>query len=474
MKRKYLLLLIPFLLTGCKRGNISSSFPSSSSLSEKSKKALHFFAINDFHGAVVESDSEPGIFRLSSYIKALENETNGNLIKINAGDYWQGSADSNLNRGNFLTEAMNLLSFDSFTLGNHEFDWFDTAITTNKELANYPFLGANIISKATNTLATNIVSYDDSFKASTMITRNDVNIGIIGTIGSTLESSILAAAVESYSFEPVTQYIKDEAANLRSLGANMIVLSTHDSLTSSLGEYQEIINDKVVDMIFSGHFHTQDDRVVNGIPILQTNGYGKQVMEVSGYYNFETANFELDSSGLVSGDVIKTYAEDSEMLELFAPYDAASAVIKNEVLGSFSSFMSKGELAQLATKVLYLYGSEKYKDHKVITLHNSGGVRKDIEAGTVTYGDIYEAFPFDNEIRVIENISGSSVKSLMRSYVSYSDGSTIDTNETYTVVTIDYISTANNYMKNLPQVLTGEYVRDLLADYIRDQKSINL
>ena len=86
------------------------------------------------------------------------------FIKINVGDYWQGSADSNLNRGKFLTEVGNVLGFHAMTLGNHEFDWMDTHIKENKEFAKYPFLGANIINKTTKQLATNIVSYDDTFK----------------------------------------------------------------------------------------------------------------------------------------------------------------------------------------------------------------------------------------------------------------------------------------------------------------------
>lgn len=453
----------------------ASSTPSTSnSLDDRTgKRSLHFLGINDFHGAILENGNYPGIFRLSSYFKSLETAKPNQVIKVNAGDFWQGSGDSNNNRGEFLTKAQNLMGFDAFTLGNHEFDWTDNVITHNKDVSTVPFLGVNIMLKATNKIATNLVDYDDTFKASTMVTKNDVNIGIIGTMGSSLESSIMAANIEPYYFDPVTSYIIDEATNLRALGADMIILSTHDTLTNGLGEYTSIVNNKVVDMIFSGHFHTVDDKVVNGVPILQTNGRGQQVMEVSGDYNFDTKKFELKSSGLTYSSTIKEYSEDEDMLDLFAPYDAEFAEQKNEVVGTFTGNMSRGNLTNFANKVLYDYAAPDYPQHKIVSAHNFSGVPVALDGGQVTYGDLYRAFPFDNEVRIIEEISGSALLGFISNNYSLPDKAEINSNETYTLVTIDYLSTYSTYTKYLPQVETGDYVRDLMADYMKTHGPIN-
>lgn len=520
MKHKFVLFSLLFLLVGC---NVlpseelsTSTVPTSSESSEQSsataseissavsseitsilpsepvsegertgKRNLHFFGLNDFHGAVTESGSDPGIFRISSYIKHLENIYDGNVIKLNAGDYWQGSADSNLNNGQFLNDVLTALDFDAFTLGNHEFDWFDTTIEQNRGLTHVPYLGANIMRKATDAVATNLVSYDDTFKGSIIVNKNDVNIGIIGVMGEGLESSILATAIAPYYFASVDTYVRSEAANLRALGADMIVLSTHDSLAeypgyTNLGNYTGIINEKIVDIVFSGHFHLQHNAVENGIPILQTNGYGRQVMEVSGAYNFDTKEFEVTDSGLTFASTLKTYAEDVSILNLFEPYRTAAEPIKNEVVGTLTATMSTTQLANLANRVMYDLVKDDYLANEIVAVHNSGGVRKAIARGQVTYGAIYESFPFDNEIRVIENMSGSDLRAFITGNPSYSPHpsyplkiANIDEAKTYTLVTIDYLSTDSWYTQNKPQIVTGAYVRDLIAHYFRETGTVN-
>jgi 2',3'-cyclic-nucleotide 2'-phosphodiesterase (5'-nucleotidase family) len=172
MKKKTIILMIPLLIftlvaSGCERGSeslsdnsrptLGSEEPTSTTTTSTTsttitstegrtgQKELSFYATNDFHGSIVETNSEPGIFKLGSYLKSEFAAKRNKTVYVDAGDIWQGSADSNINRGKFLVEAMNVLKLDAQTIGNHEFDWYDTVIETNKELANYPFLGANIM-----------------------------------------------------------------------------------------------------------------------------------------------------------------------------------------------------------------------------------------------------------------------------------------------------------------------------------------
>ena len=75
-------------LTGCKNDNSSSSSDSGSqssgpSTSENNSKVakLQFLAINDFHGAISENKDagEPGIFKLASYIKDVDQKSKASL-----------------------------------------------------------------------------------------------------------------------------------------------------------------------------------------------------------------------------------------------------------------------------------------------------------------------------------------------------------------------------------------------------------
>ncbi len=484
------LLLFTLIASGCERGRESSaSEETSTSLSSSEvtsatstegrsgQKQLSFYGINDFHGAIVESSSEPGIFKLGTYLKSEFAANENKTVFVNAGDFWQGSADSNINRGNFLTEAMNALKLDALTIGNHEFDWYDTAIEANKALAEYPFLGANIMIRESGELATNLVSYDDTFKASTMVTRNDVNIGIIGTIGM-LEGSILAGAIAPYTFKPVTSYIEAEAANLRAKGADMIVLSTHDSLANSLGAYAPIIENKVVDVIFSGHHHLRDNQLINNVPIMQTEGNGKQIMEVHDYYDFNLKEFKVTSREFMeAADIKANYTEDQELLDLFnAKYAEEITRVKGEVIGTLTNYISKSTLVTLANKVMYEFASVTHDPTTIIAVHNYGGVRVDgIDAGEVTYGDIYKAFPFDNEIKIFEDIIGSTVSNFIGNNASYPISRyDIESDKEYTIVTIDYVSDGKySNIRDLPHIVTGEYVRELIAEYFRTNGEVD-
>ena len=78
---------------------------------------INLFAMNDFHGSIIENDEELGFLKQGTFFKNKSEEDN--TLILNSGDMWQGSIESNSNYGEFLTKAMNYIEFDSFTLGNH-------------------------------------------------------------------------------------------------------------------------------------------------------------------------------------------------------------------------------------------------------------------------------------------------------------------------------------------------------------------
>lgn len=436
---------------------------------------LDLFALNDFHGAIHPQTGNPqeyGIHKIASYLKAKASQNPGGTINMDSGDIWQGTADSNITKGRILVEMFNSLDWAASSLGNHEFDWYDTGIAANKEVAEYPFLGANIINRETGKLADYIV--DD---ASVMITRNGVKVGIIGTIGSALESSIIASAVGDYSFEPVTNYVIAESNALRNAGAQLIVLLTHDSLTgytksSEYGPILEPDNAKpYVDVVFTGHFHLQQNELINGVPILQTNGNGKQVMHVN--LSVKGKKVVINNHELVDSE-LSTYQEEPTIAEIYARYEGEINLIKSEVLGNLTTTMEDAKIAKLASKVMLMEANKQFSAD--IAVHNTGGIRETLKAGTITYGDIYKTLPFDNTVVVIEDVLGSVINAVKQgNEYYYRDGlDWIDSDETYTLVTINFISENNSNLAYFPQsTLENVFVRDLLADYFRSNGTVD-
>ena len=97
------------------------------------------YSINDLHGKFDDTYANGGVDEMTTYLRAAQ-ENNPNTILISAGDMWQGSAESNFTKGKMITEWMNDLGFVSMTMGNHEYDWGESYIENNAELADFPFL----------------------------------------------------------------------------------------------------------------------------------------------------------------------------------------------------------------------------------------------------------------------------------------------------------------------------------------------
>ena len=266
-----LILLLSVCLTGCHEEEVT--VPSNSGehtdanddgvcddCSESVLVNFDFYVINDLHGKFDDSDTQPGVDELSSFLRGAQF-ANENTILLSSGDMWQGSSESNLTKGQIVTEWMNDLDFVSMTLGNHEFDWGEEPVKANKEIAEFPFLAINIYSRETDQR----VDYCD---ASVMIDRNGIQIGIIGAIGDCY-SSIAPDWTKDIYFKTgadLTKLVKDEALKLRQEGADFIVYSIHDGFGGK--DYGDTISDQAlsayydsalsngyVDVIFEGHTH---------------------------------------------------------------------------------------------------------------------------------------------------------------------------------------------------------------------------
>ena len=145
---------------------------------------IDFYCINDLHGRVLDSSSQPGIDEMTTFFRQAE-ETDDHVVLLAAGDMWQGSAESNLTKGQLVTDWMSSLDFAAMALGNHEFDWGEAPIEANADLAAFPLLAINIFDTETG-------SRVDYCEASQLITCNGVQIGIIGAIGDIYNSIFLS------------------------------------------------------------------------------------------------------------------------------------------------------------------------------------------------------------------------------------------------------------------------------------------
>ncbi len=439
---------------------------------------LDFFNINDLHGKFLDSDSQPGIEELSTF---LGSQT-GNTVLLSSGDTWQGSSESNLTYGMLLTDWMNEMDFAAMTLGNHEFDWGTDYIRQNQALAEYPLLAINIYDRSTNALA-------DYCQPSVVIERAGLQIGIIGAIGD-CHSSISGEHNQDFYFKTgseLTALVKAEAENLRSKGADVIVYSLHDGYGDSMtiekplaankisGYYDVSLSDGYVDLVFEGHTHQSyvfTDEY--GVHHLQGGGENRGICYAEVSYNIANGTITEVDAEVLSNSVYKNCDEHPIADKLLEKYKEQISQ-GQQVLGNNQKNRNSEFLRKLVAQLYFDAGEERWGSEYDIAL--GGGfisIRNPYElgAGEVRYADLYSLFPFDNEL-VLCSIRGSDLRSKFvdstnkNYYVYYEDLGSIDPAGTYYVIVDTYTSSyAYNRLTEIAHYDAGIYARDLLADYI--------
>ena len=129
-----------------------------------------------------------------------------------------------------------------------------------------------------------------------------------------------------------------------------------------------------------------------------------------------------------------------------------------------------------------------------MALLNIGGLRNSLPQGDVTYGAVFEVFPFENTLCVLtlsgeqlqtlfeqiaarggEAIAGASMVIDENSLVSAKVGDEpIDKNRTYVIATVDYLAEGNDGMPVLAEAQSYIYpndatLRQLMLDYVSAQ-----
>lgn len=446
------------------------------------------FEVSDFHGATVfdKEEGELGLERLSTYFDAQRANNQGGTIIISGGDMWQGSADSNITRGNLVTYGMRVMGFASMTFGNHEFDWEASGtswIRNNKARASdggtnsFPFLGANIFKKDTT-------EHPDYCQASTIVTRGDYKVGIVGTIGDNIRDSILAAAIADLTFTDEVEAAKSEAAKLRAEGCDVVIWSTHND-AEQIQTRISGISDLGIDAVFGGHTHSNKNVTAGaGIPILETKDLGRGIAHATIKMNKSTK--AVTATGTVDASpTYKDYEPDKDITGIYEQYSKQFIdVVKNRKLGKTDADLSKeDELGNLAVESMFNSTKKAFGDYEISAAftNKSGGIRADIKSGKITYGDVYAAFPFDNEIVIIKT-KGKNLKSYLTSSqlnaarynVVYDKSINLDGD--YYFLTSDYLATNANFpfgeAGNEVVCYTKLNIRDSIADAIKAAKKI--
>lgn len=171
--------------------------------------------------------------------------------------------------------------------------------------------------------------------------------------------------------------------------------------------------------------------------------------------------------------------------------------IKRPVIGeaavALEKYIPESPLMNFAADALLVMAREVTGERVDVAITNKGGLRSNIPAGTITFGDIYNVFPFENTLALL-TLSGEQLIQLCREIASVGgeaiagmrlvitkqgelvsatvDGKPVEAARSYRVATSDYLSQGNDKMTALAlgterDIRNDVTVRDLMVQYIK-------
>jgi 2',3'-cyclic-nucleotide 2'-phosphodiesterase (5'-nucleotidase family) len=354
---------------------------------------------------------------------------------------------------------MNTMGFDAMVLGNHEFDWGLDVVTgyfdgnTENGEASFPLLGANVFYQGT----TNIVEHIDPY---TIIERDGIKIGIIGTMGYGLEQSIAQSRIDGFVFASPSDYIETYATHLRTEeDVDYVFALTHDpgDLNQTVAGFT---GDAKVDIIFNAHSHSRYTTTINNTSIIQSGSNGKYV---------GTITIDLTTNGITMKNEASSadfYKANADVQTLIDTYKAETDVLFNTEIIQSGAYASQTHLSNWLTDLMVA------KTGADIAFHNYGGTRTYIsEDESITLGKLYQIFPFDNIIKTVE-LDGSAINTFINKGNAYSTTvSEFQTGTKYLVATNDYLfdKTDNPFIYGDNPNYDGTLLRDMVEAELKLQ-----
>ena len=445
---------------------------------------IDFYTINDIHGKMFDSKTQPGVDELTTYLEDAKAGDEYAIVLAN-GDMWQGSSESNLTRGKMMTEWLNNIGTVSMTLGNHEFDWANDYIYSNRDIANFPLLAINIYETETNERV-------DFAEPSVIVECGGAKVGIIGAIGD-CHSSISQDKVLGIEFKvgsELSNLVKSESEKLRAAGCDYIIFAVHDGVNyygsgsandADMANFYDVaLSDGYIDLVFESHTHCeyilQDS---NGVYHIQAGGDNTAISHVEIELNYANDSSIVNTIETVSSDIYDDSMPDTILEELKEKYKDEIAK-GDEELGNISRDVSGDELRQLCADLYLEKGLEKWGEKYNVVL--GGGyisVRdpKVLYQGIALYKDIYSLFPFDNGLYLC-SISGLNLKERFiystnsNYFISVSDyGNSLSINdaETYYIITDAYSAFySDNGLTIVEEYGEEKFARDFIAEHIKN------
>lgn len=382
-------------------------------LAEADFSRLIILHTNDTHGFDRRDEGINGMATVAQVKKDLLAQ-GYEVLLFDSGDAIQDNNLVNFFKGKSAVDFMNAAGYDAASLGNHEFDYGQDVLAERIAQAKFPYLSANVVVDATGKLL--------APKPSAIFElESGAKVGVIGlttpeTIVSTAPKNTLGLTF--IGGEKLYETTQSEVDRLKGEGCELIIVIGHlGSSDACIGDRAEDIaaNVEGIDIVLDGHDHRVKNFRVGNTLIAETGFYTKNIGRVV----FE--NGEWVSKPIAYGEVTQ---EDPATKEIIESYYTEMKEKLSQKLG-VSKVMLTGEREPgvrtmetnsgdfCADALLWQAKRASVLDGDVdAAIDNGGSIRKAINVGEVTRGDVMGVHPYNNQLFAVK-ITGEKLLEIL-------------------------------------------------------------
>ena len=407
--------------------------------------------------------SAGGFARIVTEAEAARRNT-PNLLLLHAGDALQGTLYYTLFDGDADAAMMNLLPWDAFVLGNHEFDDGDANLAHFLRRLKTSVLAANVVATGNDPLA-------GLWQPYIIKSFGSEPVGIVGIniAGATETGSRPGKAVRFGNEAAAVQRYVDL---LEARGINKIVLLSHFGYGNDLNLSQHVSG---VDIIIDGHSHTlmgpyaryglspaapypvhsvsprgepvciaqawayakvvgrldvtfDADGIVTacgGTPVLMLGSSFTRRGADGAYAEVNTSERAKILAQIEAEPALAVVEPDPEAQRVLARYKAQVDVKERAVIGAAAKLRhvripgrgylgNDGAALPLGSEVAPVVAKAFYDrvPESDLCILNAGGVRTNLDAGPVSVAEVYTMLPFSNTLFTLV-MRGSEIKQVL-------------------------------------------------------------
>lgn len=361
---------------------------------------------NDVHCGIEDGLTYAGV---SAYAKEMEAQYGADRVTlVDAGDAVQGGPIGTLTQGEYLVDIMNQVGYDIFTPGNHEFDYQIPRLLELTELLDAQTISSNFVDLTTG---------ESVFQPYTVLDYGDVQVGYVGI--TTPESftkstpayfqdengNYIYGFCEGNNGQDLYDNVQASVDAARADGADYVVAVAHLGIEETSAPWRStdvIANTTGIDVMIDGHSHS----TIDGQQV--ANEEGEMVLlNQTGTKLSAVGKVVIDpDTGDITAELVTDYAgRDADTQAFVDGINAEFADVLNQVVAHSDVSLTtvdptSGEriIRNLETNLGDLC-ADAYRTvlEADVGLVNGGGIRADIPAGDVTYGQIINVHPYSNQ-----------------------------------------------------------------------------